>query len=381
MKRAMPVLRLISYCALCSCLYAEVWQVDLDQYGYLKPPPRGVFPEGSLSISRYVDFDREGNVIVGLVTRGAVQPQQPNKMTPQFASLIWRTLVFDRYERLLARNDIPAGSWHENSLFAAGDGNLLIRTSNKVKLLSSKGKTLAERSLPLVDAAGYNRFWWILPFPNRRFFLLHETVTRERTDEVLDARDLAIVSHCSEDQQIASVSDQFVLSRSYVPSSRVGIPDALRLTIKKFCGELEFALDVNQAESTPFYACLLNDHTVVLAGSAPSIVLNDNGKEQWRDSFDRKHDSVDNRVRADESGTVFAVLVKTWAGGSKFLDINPHLKALTIVVYAAKDGKRLLEVPVMPLPSSVLDFAVSMDGKYLGITFDGELRLIPIPTP
>jgi hypothetical protein len=371
MKIALSLILLIGCLAFCSCLQAEGWQISLNQYGYIKPPSRGAFPEGSASVSRYLDFDGEGNIVAGLVTRN---PDQQSD-TLEFSSRTWRTLVFDRNGKLLAKNDIPTRSWHENALYASSGGALLIRTVNRLRLISREGKPLAERSLALIDANGHKTYWRIYPFPNHHSLLLSEADSLE----FLNPNDLTTVTRCIEDRAAASASDNRVLFRSYVRSPTGEPRETLRLKVKRFCGELDFAFDVKPTETNPFYASLLSDSTVILAGSEPTVVVHDKGREQWRDSFDRKRDSVDERVRGNESGTVFAVLVKTWAGGSKFFDTNSHLKALRIIVYAAKDGKRLLEVPITPLSSSILDFAISMDGKYLAITSDGELQLIQIP--
>jgi len=74
-----------------------------------------------------------------------------------------------------------------------------------------------------------------------------------------------------------------------------------------------------------------------------------------------------------------AVLVKTLGGGSRILDMDGHIGAARIVVYRSSDGKRLAEIPIVPLPVSAFDFAVSGDGTRLGVFSDGKLRLLSIP--
>ena len=80
-------------------------------------------------------------------------------------------------------------------------------------------------------------------------------------------------------------------------------------------------------------------------------------------------------------GDRFAILVQTYQGGNRLLDISSRLKSQRVVVYDANDGKRLVEVPVPKLAKFFLDFALSPDGKLLAIKCDGELQVVTVDRP
>jgi|WetSurMetagenome_2_1015567.scaffolds.fasta_scaffold67788_1 hypothetical protein len=374
MKHIKSIVLIIGCLLSYSYLHAASWNIDLHQYGYMKPPSRGVYPEGAQSVSQYLDFTVEGNIVAGLVTRTS----GASSSIPEFSSLTWRTLVFGLDGKLIAKSETPTKSWHENALFAGSKGTLLIRTANKLTLISEDGNSIAKKvlSTEINDSRAY---WWIYPFPNRQSFLLSEA---HGQIEVINSGDLKTRANCTINEfaeTVTGVSDNRTLIKSNVRST-TGKPHAmLRLAVKRTCGVLEFSFDFQPNEYSPMETHLLSDKKVLMAGSAPSIILYEEGKEQWRDSFDNKHDLIDYRVRADAQGMFFALLIKTFAGGSDFWDTNSHLKAMKVIVYSASNGKRLLEVPITPLPGSIFDFALSRDGKHLAILSDGELRLIPIP--
>ncbi len=46
-------------------------------------------------------------------------------------------------------------------------------------------------------------------------------------------------------------------------------------------------------------------------------------------------------VEVSADGEIFAIAVKTFAGGNRFLDISSHLKRERVVVYKSGDGKRI----------------------------------------
>jgi hypothetical protein len=109
------------------------------------------------------------------------------------------------------------------------------------------------------------------------------------------------------------------------------------------------------------------------------VVVQDRGVERWRDSSYSKNELVRGDIRMDLRGTVVAVLAERFTGGSRLLDLDGHINKVRIIVYRVLDGKRLAEVPIAPLPLSVFDFAISGDGKRLGVLSDGDLAIFSIP--
>jgi len=348
----------------CSGLFGESLHLDIRQRGYVIPPRqyrKGFETFGSLitGIHRYLDFDSQNSAVVGFV----VQNTRNQLSTPDDPALTWHVLGIDQEGRNISETNVPTRSWQDNGLFAGDKGTLLLRTMNDLTLISPDGRVVARRSL-------VKGFYWIDVMPSRHAF----AVTRFGWIELLDMRTMTTISECGGDGSgpIGSVSDGSILTHAPSPS---GNDYVRQVRVSKRCGLLEYAFD--EARGT-HGSSLLDDRTVVSTG-AGTVAVYDQGVERWRDSFKRKNESADSSIRSDIRGNLFAVLVKSFTGGSRILDISSHISKARIVVYRTADGKRVTEVPIEPLPTSVFDFAISGDGKQLGVLSDGDLRIFPIP--
>lgn len=150
MQRALLLAGLV-ICAFSGPLFAaDSLSIDLSEYGYIQPPIKGV-EKPSISNSRYVDFDAEGNVLVGFVVSD--KPISPG--TPQLISRSWRIVKLDSAGKLILSKDFATGSWNDNGIYGAAGGNFLVRTINSLKLISGEGMLIKERVLPAVRD-GYN---------------------------------------------------------------------------------------------------------------------------------------------------------------------------------------------------------------------------------
>ena len=366
---ALPVHPLALWLAVSSVLLHDSPHVDLTAQGY-KPPPRQHLKGRALTASsRYLDFDASNNAVVGFVVRSA-----RNQLSmPDNPVLTWHIVRFDQKGKCLSESSVPTRGWDDNEVFADDQGNVLLRATDELTLISPDGLVIARRSLP--RRLDYR----IHVLPSRRTFAL-SSIRVGRTDFV-DMHTLATVSMCAntDGHSVASVSNNSVLA--YSPSLS-GDANVKQIRVSQQCGPLRYAFD-ERTESAGFSSSLLDDRTVVLAGYGQTVTVYDQGTERWRDSF-RRDDFVDRDIRKDAAGRVFAVLVRTLGGGSRLLDQDAHVKAARVVVYRASDGKRLAEIPIIPLPLSVFDFAlsgVSGDGTRLAVFSDGELRILSILVP
>jgi hypothetical protein len=321
-----------------------------------------------------VDFDSEGNLVVGFVTRkGSARLDKPES-----PALFWRVQAFDPQGLPTWHREAPTKSWYDNEVFTGDGGSLLLRLHNDLNLLAGSGELRLERTLP--EGRGH---WNIMAPPSGRFFVVagHRGISEI---VILSAADLKEVATCSigEHRVLNSVSNRVGLFH-YSDQALVR-----RVEVGELCGPVLFARPETSNDPEPL--ALLDDGRVVLVGVTvkgphgpvtPTVALQAGGLERWRDSFDRKHENV-SHVRTGGNGSVFAVLVQTYAGGSRALDRNGQRTKARIVVYRTEDGKRLMEVPIVPLPperlDAVLDFAISRDDRYLGVLSDGTLRCLPI---
>lgn len=359
-------IRTIAIIALISCASLRAgWRVDLAEWGYQPPPPRRL-PEAGGSV-RFLDFDSANNVVTGFVSRTASQLTARND-----PALILHVLTFDPEGKFVSDRPFPTTNQYDNYIFGALNGSLLLRTDAVLKLVSAEGSLLAQRVLPVArDSRVYSS---ILAAPDRTRFALRSYL--EPNLFLLDAKDLSKVVECSyppkHDLRSISAHNSFIYlnNTSFYPR---------QTEVRTLCGSLQYAYQTNQEE--PFLGVLLDDDRVALAGIGPMVELIGRDGRRWRDSFDKRHEQVSAEVSADMRGDRFAILVQTYQGGNRLLDISSRLKSQRVVVYNAKDGKRLMEVPIPKLPKFFLDFTLSPDGKLLAIKCDGELQVVTADRP
>lgn len=359
-------IRTVAIAALLSCAGLQAgWRVDLAEWGYQPPPPMRL-PEAGGSV-RFLDFDSANEVVAGFVSHAANQ-----LATRSDPALILHVLTFDPEGKFVSDRPFPTTNQYDNYIFGALNGNLLLRTDTVLKLISPEGNLVAQRGLP---GAGYPRtVLSILAAPDRTRFALRSF---REPNLLLDAQDLSQVAECSypAKHDLESISPRnaftYLNNTNFYPR---------QTEVRLFCGSLQFGYQLSQGE--PLDGTLLDDDRVALAGVGPTVEVIARGVRLWRDSFDKRHDQVWREVSVDTRGDRFAVLVETYQGGSRFLDISSRLKSQRVVVYDAKDGKRLVEVPIPKLPKFFfLDFALSPDGKLLAIKCDGELQVVAVDRP
>lgn len=354
-----------SFCvAVCLAgLHAQTLHINLRQWGYAPPARRPeLLSREGVSSPKFIAVCRNHDVVVAFITR-----KGPDLATREEPALTLHAITVSEEGKLLSQKEFPAFGWYENSIFLNTDGDLLVRTGNKLNLFSKSGDPLAERQLD-GDA-------WpvLLPFLNRQGMILF----RHWQVEAIDLQSLTTVRQCSyPNLPVLSVSDRAVLVRFPIDATD---PKPHRVQIDHTCGPIQF--DYKWGPTPNLGNVTLLDDTRFVISDGPFLELVQAGARRWSDYFNRKHERIHGYAQADASGAVFGVVVGRYNGGNDFLDVDAHLGSIKIVVYDAKTGKRLVATPVDHLPSLVFDFSMSPDGKLLAVLSDGDLQLVPVPPP
>jgi hypothetical protein len=342
---------------------AQVRRVDLREWGYKSPEkPRQVFL-AQLS-SHMISIAENGDVLVGFVTH-----DRTGLVTREIPALSFHVLRFTSGGAFLSQKTFPTASWHENAVLAGIDGNVLIRTGDKLRLFSADFESLAERELPPTPKGVFLK-WQIFPLGNRTAFVLY----RDSSIELVDWRGLKTIKNCAFNpfESLHSAAQKNLLSFHGSPPSD---PLLRRVEVDEICGPAQFSYSW---VGDPVDATLVNDDDIFLAGGGSTVRYVVKGQVQWKDAFDKKNDSVSDQVEVDGDGQLVAIAVKRFAGGSEGLDIAPKLKAASMVVYQVSSGRRILETRVEPPRPSQFGFALSPKGDVLAIMSDGFLEIIPI---
>ncbi len=316
-----------------------------------------------------LSFFTNGNLAVGFVMRYDKGPDK-GKNSP----IALHVITLNKNGEFLSKNELPTTDWSSNQIIAGSGDTLLVRTNTNLGLYSSKNKLLAKRELQ-------DRFASVQALPNHTAFVIESTQRdpHQYIAEAIDPHTLETTNTCRcTTCFFRDVSDQNILLDFH--QRLPDIPPSDWIGIAKFCGPLQFEYKWRFDTETSYQAALIDDNHFVLAGGGSSIEYFDRRVRQWTDSFKKEHSNVHEQIAVDEEGDRFAVLVQKWVGGSDFLDINAHVKRERIIVYDSATGNRVAQVPVEHLPSDVLDFQLSPDGKLLAILSDGDLELYPIDT-
>jgi hypothetical protein len=328
--------------------------VDLRQWGYIAPFGRGGVGEGYRS--RLVSVSKSGNIVAGFVARDGEGLASRNRPT-----LVLHVVTVDGEGKLVAESKFPTTMWLGNQIFAVAGGNLLVRTPEELLLSSEHGEVLASKRL----ADPHIR---LELFPNREGVALESL---KGVIEVLSTRDLKTLKDCSYPYWVASISNHNSLIR--FPER---LTDALpfRLQVAELCGTAQFEYSWRY----PAGSLILLDDSRFVIHAASTIQLFNRETLRWQHTFGK--DEGAGELESDESGTILAVAVGKYVGGSKILDISPRLKSLRIVAFRAADGRQVSEVTVQHPPRYPFDyFAISPDGLLLAILSDGFLQIVPIP--
>lgn len=342
-------------------------RVDLREWGYKTPEDSSSHFQRQLS-SQLISVTNHGETAVGFVTR-----DRRGLATRELPPLSFHILRFTRSGKFISQLTIPTPSWHENALFYGSHNTLLVRTGTKLSLLSPEMERVAERELSAIrDSALIN--WKIYPLPNRTGFVLHNYRESNTSIALLNWDDLKPIKECpfSQYDQVLSVSNNDILS--FHPS-RADAPLRRAVEAGELCGRSQFSYSWEGGGAA---ATLIDDDSVVLGGGGSSVRLVVRDKVRWEETFDKNSDVVSDNIKSSADAHFVVIAVEKLAGGSQLLDIPRKLKALRVIVYEVKTGKKVSDIPLQSSSSSEFDFALSPAGDVLAIVSDGFLEIVPV---
>jgi len=322
--------------------------VDLRQWGYNAPPGPGIsYGEFYLPMP-LVSVYKNGDVAAGFVTRGGATFGVRGRPT-----LVLHALRFDSQGNFLSRSKSPTMAWRGNGIFAVGGGDLLVRTPDALTLWSQQGTVLATRNL--VDP-----YTSVEMSPNRETLLL----VRPGYDvHLLLAPELTSLKACTDHESVHSISNGGLAIGFH------GEPN--HVVVSEICGPAQFEYHWTRRNARG--ATLLDDRRFVIRGPS-GIEAVDRDVPLWHDFFGKSE--IVQELESDENGTILAVALSKYVGGSDLLDINGHLKTMRIIIYRTSDGRRLAQVVVEHPPRIPSNFfALSRDGSLLAILSDGFLQI------
>lgn len=367
MRTNLPLCRwLVFVAALSVPAAAQATRVDLRQWGYKEPEARERY-QASLS-SQVISVAPSGDVVVAFVTR-----DRTGLATRELPALSLHVVRFSKLGEFLSQGSVPTPNWYDNSVYYGSNDGLLVRAGPKLYVFSLHMVRLALKDLPPTpNSVTIN--WRIYPLPDRDEFLLYNFRHTDTSISLLRWSDLKPIKECS-----FSPSDQLLSTfRNNLLSLRASLAaQPLRRTVDvaEICGPNRFSYSWN-GQAT--HATLIDDDSFLVGEEDSSINFVVNGKVQWNTAFNKKSDIVSGHTEVAADGSRLAIAVKTFRGGNRFLDISRKLKGINVLLYQAKNGQRVLKVPVWPTPTSTFDFALSSRGDVLAILSDGFVELVSL---
>jgi hypothetical protein len=358
-------LRTVAFVALVGyvCLQGADWHADLRAWGY-EPTVARFSVETLAGASRFLDFDLDDHVVTAFVTGPT-----DRLATRESPNLSVHVVTFDTEGRFISDRTLLAANRRMIELYVTANDDLLLRTDTRVRLISADGKLLVQSDFPFPSILD------LFAAPDRtRFAMWAFGAGKPRPLLILDAASLAELEECSYGEAALpqGISAHNILV--FIPTPKLA---RYRLETRSSCESPRFSYETSPGE--PTQGVFLDDDRLVLPGGKAGVQLIDRGVRVWNDSFGRNEGAGVFSVRGDRRGNRFAILVGTYKGGSRLFDVSAKLTAQRVIVYNARNGKRLKEVPILKFRDfPVPEFALSPDGKLLAIKVDGDLQVVAI---
>jgi hypothetical protein len=348
----------------------KITKIKLQDFGWQAVPERPTrFGHPPLAPTLWLDHD--GRVLVGFTLRES--DALATREHPQRAFHILRFTAEGKTDLDLA---LPTDSWYTNGFYLGPDDQLLARANGKLQYYSkNENQPQSEAWQVLADCPENCSIRQ--SFSRRTLILSARPPVGSHDaplDTIVDASSAPprIVRTCSQMGSM-QITDNFAY--------RTGYDRDDDLTVRfPFC-EVEHYEDFPKwGKGAPI---ILNDETILKMGGNKDgrfgvALIGADG--QFGFSIEMpKHDSIDReKIATDERYDRFAFMVDTVHGAHPNLDIGGHMVARRVVVLD-ETGKELASIPTETQYEMDSSFALSPDGRTLGILDEGVVTIVEIP--
>jgi len=263
------------------------------------------------------------------------------------------------------RKTLPAHFGY-SSVFANKEGNLIVRTGNLLRLYAADFSNVsAERTLP---SSGEYDEWTLRMSPSGTTLLLDHYSPAGSEAEILSALSLSTLVRVRGTRPrlfpTFSMSDKSVIR----PDS-----ESKNILIRTFDGPWSSVPAALSCVSNPVF---LDDKRVLDACGHEVVVLKVNGDILLRDPIEKK-EHLEQLTSSTLEGRLAAVSAMQTTGG--FADYGSVRRSrTTVLIYDVELGRRIVSVPVVPIPKQDYDFALAPDGSSIAVMSDNSMKLYAI---
>jgi len=251
------------------------------------------------------------------------------------------------------------------SSFSPADGGFVVRTGDMVRFLKSDFTEVAELSLPS-DADSLHD-WVISASADGKVVLLNHSDSRQSELELRDGETFQVLKKW---RAIPA------LRRMTYSISDTGIVTADQSG--RYVLYAPFGTDRWQPIGRPLkVGCVkpfvINPSTVASNGCELKLVALD-GRILRDIDIPLKNESFEGKIAAAAKADLFAVTITEGKGGG-FSDTDVRLTGMRVAVYSVSLGRQVASIPVLPLPQTSYDFALSPDGSKVAVLDDSHLSV------
>jgi hypothetical protein len=366
------VLTIVCHQTLAQNRTANVTRLKLENYGW-QPLPK-IQREWIGFDSQLISIDRNGRVLVGFTAR-----ENSELATREHPGLSFHILRFGSEGKVDLSLVLPTKDYFTNGLYLGPNDQIFARANETLQVLSEEDGA-GNKGAAWGSVATCSRNCQISQSPSRRTLIVTTFEGNDRYSHILlDASSSPprVVQNCPRTGGV--ITDKFAYGLRSIGTQVF----ARRWPLCDPEHSVELPVDVQGGSLQA-----LDDTSFLLLGIGKrrgrervtplrgiELVTAD-GQVKFRHEMP-KNEVVTEELKSDEHGDRFALIIETWKGGSRVLDISGNRVARRMVVYS-NAGQQLSTVPVNPVYHRDFGFSMSPDGHRLAILDENEVTIVDL---